>query len=155
MNRILCSHEANIINAARTGCWDDSAKPHLKQCSHCREIAGITEWMGNIVRMDAQEAILPDSQLLFLNAQIASMQAAREMVLRPLVMAELVVRIMVIMALAVATLGIWHGFRLLTVNSSFSYLNVPPSVLTSAATLGTCIIAILFIKLVQPTLIED
>ena len=56
--------------------------------------------MGNIAGMDAQEAVLPDPEQVFLNAQIAALQRAREKALRPLVIAEFVVRIMIILALA-------------------------------------------------------
>ena len=155
MNRITCPYEDNISNAARTGRWDDSTRAHVKQCAHCREIAGITEWMGNIAGMDAQEAVLPDPRQVFLNAQIAAMQMAREKALSPLVIVEFVVRIMIILALAAGVLWAWFGFRSLAESSLPAYLHIPQPLLISTAALVTSLITLVFTKLVQPMLIEE
>jgi hypothetical protein len=155
MNGITCPHEENISNAARTGCWDDSTRAHVKQCAHCREIAGITEWMGSIAGMDAQEAVLPDPEQLFLNAQIVALQRAREKALRPLAIAEFVVRIMVILALGAGILWAWFGFRSLAASSLAAYLHLPQPLLIAAAALVTSLITLVFTKLVQPMLIEE
>jgi hypothetical protein len=155
MIRITCPHEDNIANAARTGRWDDSTRDHVKQCAHCREIAGIAEWMGNIAGMDAQAAVLPDPKQVFLNAQIAALQVAREKALRPLVIVEFVVRIMIILALAAGILWAWFGFRSLAASSLSAYLHIPQPLLISAAALLTSLITIVFTKLVQPMLIEE
>ena len=68
MNRISCPHEETVSNAARTGCWDDSTRAHVRQCAHCREIAGIAEWMGNIARVDIRDAVLPGPERVYLKA---------------------------------------------------------------------------------------
>jgi hypothetical protein len=155
MNRITCPHEENISYAARTGCWDDSTRAHVKQCAHCREIAGITEWMGNIARMDVQEAVLPDPEQVFLIAQIAALQRAGEKALRPLAIAEFVVRIMVILALAAGVLWAWFEFRSLAASSLPASLHLPQPLLISAAALVTSLLTLVFTKLVQPMLIEE
>jgi hypothetical protein len=155
MNRITCPHEENISNAARTGRWDDSTRAHVQQCAHCREIAGITEWMGNIAGRDAQEAVLPDPEQVFFNAQIAALQRARDKALRPLAIAEFVVRIMVILALAAGVLWAWFGVRSLAASSYPAYLHLPQPLLISAAALVTSLLTLVFTKLVQPMLIEE
>ena len=155
MNRITCPQEDNISQAARTGRWDDSTRAHVKQCAHCREIAGITEWMGNIAGMDDQAAVLPDPEHVFLNAQIAAMQMAREKALRPLVIAEFVVRIMIILALAAGVLWAWFGLRALAASSLPAYLHIPQPLLISAAALATSMITLVFTKLAQPMLIGE
>ena len=155
MNRITCPYEEDTSNAARTGRWDDSTRDHVEQCAYCREIAGIAEWMGNIAGMDAPADALPDPKQVFLNAQIAALQAAREKALRPLVIAEFVVRIMIILALAVGVLWSWFGFRSLAANSLPAYLHIPQPLLISAAALVTSLITLVFTKLVQPMLIEE
>ena len=155
MNGIPCSHEETISYAARTGCWDDSTRAHVKQCAHCREIAGIAEWMGSIARSDAQEALLPDPEHVFLNGQIAAQQRAREKALRPLDIAEFVVRIMVILALAAGVLWAWFGLRSLAASSLPAYLHVSQPLSISAAALVTSLLTLVFTKLVQPMLIEE
>jgi|WetSurMetagenome_2_1015567.scaffolds.fasta_scaffold197592_1 hypothetical protein len=155
MNRITCPREDNIANAARTGRWDDSTRAHVKQCAHCREIAGITEWMGHIAGMDVQAVMLPDPGRVFLNAQMSALQRAREKALRPLAIAEFVVRIMVILALGAGVLWAWVGFRSLGASVLSASLGIPQAVLISAAALAACLVALLFIRLVQPILIEE
>jgi hypothetical protein len=155
MNRITCRHEKDISNAARTGRWDDSKRAHVKQCAHCREIVGITEWMGNIAGRDAQEAVLPDPEHIFLNAQIAARQRAQEKALRPLDIAEFVVSSIVVLALAAGVLWAWFGFRSLAASSLSAYLHVPQPLLISAAALVTSLITLVFTILVQPMLLEE
>jgi len=155
MTRISCPQEIGISNAARTGCWDDSAKAHVQQCAHCREIAGIVEWMGHIARMDSEEAILPEPQQVLLNARLAAIRAAHEKALRPLAIAENIVRIAVIFALAGGVFGLWFGLRSLAAGLPAANLHVPQTVLNSAAALVTCLITLVCTKLVQPILIEE
>ena len=155
MNRITCPHEDSISHVARTGRWDDSTRGHVKQCAHCREIAGITEWMGNIAGMDAQAAVLPDPKRVFLDAQITAMQRAREKALRPLVIAEFVIRIMIILALATGVFWAWFEFRSLAANTLPAYLHLPQPLLISATALVTSVITLAFTKLVQPMLIDE
>lgn len=154
MNRISCPHEETVSNAARTGCWDNSTRAHVRQCAHCREIAGIAEWMGSIARVDIRGAGLPGPERVYLNAKIAAMQAAQEKALRPLAIAESVVRTIVILALAGGIFGLWFGFRSLAASLPSS-LYVPQPILISAAALVTCMITLLFTRLVQPILIEE
>jgi hypothetical protein len=155
MNQISCPCEANVSNAARTGRWDDSTKAHIEQCAHCREIAGIAEWMGHIASMDALEAFLPDPEQVYFNARVAAIQSAGESALRPLAIAELVVRIAVILALAAGILWAWFGFRSLAASWLSSYVHLPQAVWISVAALATCLIALLFTRLAQPILIEE
>ena len=154
MNRISCPQETNVSNAARTGSWDDPTRAHLQQCAYCREVAGITEWMGHIARMDSMEAVLPDPQQVLLSARVAAIHDARERALRPLAIAELAVRIVVICVLAIGIFALWFGLRSLTSSLPSPYLHLPQPVLNSAAALVTCLVALLFTKLAQPILIE-
>ena len=128
MNRISCPQEVNVSNAARTGRWDESCKAHVQQCAHCREIAGIIEWMGNVARTDAAGAALPDPKQVLLSARLAAIQAAREKALRPLAIIELIVKFVVIFALAVGVFGVWLGLRLFAGNLPSSYPHVPQPV---------------------------
>ncbi len=155
MNRISCPQEANVSDAARTGCWNDSTKAHVKQCPHCREIAWIAEWMHMIARNETSDHILNEPELIFLNAQIAAMREAREKALRPLLIAEFVVRVAVMLALAAGVLWAWFGFRSVALSPLSAYLHVPQSALICLAALATCLITLLFTKLAQPVLIEE
>jgi hypothetical protein len=155
MNRNSCPQEAIVVQAARTGCWNDFTKTHINNCAYCREIAGIAEWMGNIARTDIQDFCLPESGQVFLNAHIAAAEEAREKALRPLRIAEFFVSIAVILVLAAGILGAWFGFRWLAANSLPSNPHLPQSLVISAAALATGLVAMLFTKLAQPVLTEE
>jgi hypothetical protein len=111
--------------------------------------------MGSIARIDDQDVVLPDPEQVFLNAQIAARQAAREKALRPLVIAESAVRVIIILALAAGILCAWFGFRSLAASSLSGYLHIPQPALISATALATCLITLLFTKLAQPILLEE
>lgn len=146
-----CPQEEKVIKAARTGGWENSVRTHILQCAYCREVAEISEWMNLTAAADTRESLLPDPELLFMNAQVAAIQEAQEKALRPLAIAELIVRISIILILAGATLYIWFRLRPLTVLMP-PYPYIPQYVQTSAAALVLCIIALAVARLAQPML---
>ena len=152
MKPISCPNESRISNAARTGCWDDLLKAHVKECLHCRETASIVESLRKIAAKNDQSGFLPDPEQVFLNAKIAAMQARRETALHPLMIAELAVKVAVALALAIGIVWVWFGAQSLALNSL--PLLVPKPVLICAASLGTGLVALLFTKLAQPMLFE-
>jgi hypothetical protein len=156
MNPILCPHEASVACSARTGCWDDSTKAHIEECVHCREIAEVTEWLGNIAKTEAKECALPNAEQVWMNARTLAVQAAQERALRPLVIAELVVRAASNLALTAGVIWIWFGFQSLA-NRWLPpvHLHVLQPIFFSAAALAVCLIALVCIKLFQPILAED
>jgi hypothetical protein len=156
MKPIACPHEASVARSARTGCWDDSAKAHLKACVHCREAAEITGWLCSIARTEAEKWELPDAEQIWMNARILAMQDARERAFRPLAVAELVVTAAWTFALTGGLLWIWFGLRSLArsaLGPAHAPMALPVSV--SAAATALCLIALIFIKLFHPILSED
>lgn len=151
MNPHSCPHEEKTAEAARTGCSEDSFRAHVMECSHCREIAGVAEWMNRIAAADTLQFRLPDPEQLFGNAQIAAIQAAQEKALLPLAIAESVVRITILWISAAAALWVWFGLRSLAALQP-PYQYVPQYALSAATALAPCVIALAFAKLAQPML---
>jgi hypothetical protein len=156
MNPISCPHETDVSKSVRTGRWDCDVKEHVKECSYCRNVAQVAEWLGNIGGTGEERCALPDPGQIWLNARIMAMQSVREKALRPLAIAEFVLRVTAALALVVGVIWIWFLFQKLVEGWTLpNHLHVPPPILVSAAALATCLVALLFIKLFQPILAEE
>ena len=155
MNRISCPHESIVTNSAQTGCWENSTKEHVKECSYCREIVRVTEWLGTIAGFEEKESCLPDAEKVWFRARILTMQKARERALRPLAIAEIAVKALCILGLAAGSTWIWFGFQTLAANSLPTHSHVLQPIVVTATALATCLVTLLFVKLVQPMLIEE
>ena len=152
MKALSCPQEAVVTNSARTGCWDNSAKEHVKGCSYCGEIVQTVEWMRSISGVEEEERSLPDAEQVWLNARMLAMQNAQERVLRPLAIALFAVKATFMLALLAGIIWIWFGFQSLAANSLHTHLPVPQSVIAAGTALATGAAAFLFTRLFQPIL---
>jgi predicted anti-sigma-YlaC factor YlaD len=153
MKALSCPQEAVVTNSARTGCWDNSMKEHVKGCPYCREIVQAVEWMKRV--SGVEEKYLPDAEQVWLNARMLAMQEAQERVVRPLAIALFAVKATLMLALLAGIIWIWFGFQSLAAHSIPNSSPVPQSVIAAGIALATSAAAFLFIKLFQPILIEE
>jgi predicted anti-sigma-YlaC factor YlaD len=155
MNPISCPHEESITHSARTGRWEDSAKAHVAECAHCREIVRITESLERISGADAEERELPEPEQIWFRGRILAAQAAREKAIRRLLVIELGIRAALILFLAAGITWTWFRVQSLAAHWAATHLPLPQPILYSAAAMATCLVALLFVKLFQPILTEE
>lgn len=154
MNGTSCSHETAATNAARTGCWDASTIEHVQTCSYCREIVQSIEWMAKAAGTEEQHFI-PDAEKVWLNARMRAIQEARERALRPVLIMEFAVRVAWMLSLAAGLVWTWFKIQSAALHALGGAFTMPQAIIASIAAFGACLATLLFVRLVQPMLVEE
>jgi len=78
MKQRICFQEQTVLRAVRTGFLPETLANHLSECASCREAVDAARWMDALVNGAASDATLPDSKLIWWNAQLAQRGAGAE-----------------------------------------------------------------------------
>jgi hypothetical protein len=78
MKQAPCPQEANILQAIRTGNWQESLVAHQLSCAACGELARAARWMQSLAQNSASVTSLPDPTRIWWRAQISRNQARAE-----------------------------------------------------------------------------
>jgi hypothetical protein len=84
----ICSQEAAVTRAARSGQWSDELQAHAVGCTVCKEIVQTVLAMQSLAAPAAMTSRLPDAELLWRRALLAAKQAEVRRTQRPLRIAE-------------------------------------------------------------------
>jgi hypothetical protein len=95
MQNEICSHEAEVIKAQRSGRWENSLAAHYDSCPHCREAVRVAGWMQTLAATTAKHRALPDPELLWIKSRLFGRQAAAERALQPLWVGDTLARAIV------------------------------------------------------------
>ena len=82
MKRAECPQQDTVLKAVRSDQWEESLRSHLDQCISCEEVVRTAQWMQDLAGSDEGESTLPNSELVWLKAQISREQAQRERAFR-------------------------------------------------------------------------
>jgi len=107
----------------------------------------------NVIRAKRRND-LPEAEQIWLNARILAIQDARKRALRPIVIAEIVVRAALNLAMVAGITWLWSSFQSSAADLMPIYSKAPQPILLFIASLATCLVALLFVKLIQPILAE-
>lgn len=106
MKQLDYKHETMILNAFKTGKWNDFTQSHFQSCSICQQQAEVWNWMQALAEQTHQEARRTDYGPVWLKAQFQGRQNAEKQALRPLRIFQTVAEIMIALALlALSILG--------------------------------------------------
>ena len=97
MNPALCSQEAAVAKAVRTGRWNPEMEAHAAVCSVCKEVAQAARWMQALAQPAAVPAVsptagdapMPDASWLWCRALLDQKQAEARGARRRLAAAEM------------------------------------------------------------------
>ncbi len=110
-----CDLETAVAAAARTGCWTDALREHSETCLSCSEVSLVAGLLQREAALIADEQLLPDPKLLWLQAQLRARRDTARRATRSIAVMQVIAWVCGA-ALALALL-LWQGptlFRSLT-----------------------------------------
>lgn len=102
-----CAFEEKVAAANRSGGWSDELLAHVSECRACEEVALVSGYLCESSIAASADTVLPNSSLIWSNAQIAANAAAIERALRPIVWARRIALGVGAAAVAVAIILAW------------------------------------------------
>ena len=88
---MICKKQDVVLEAVKTGKWDDEIRTHFESCAICQEEANIGRWMKSFSQETEKEANPAAYGLIWLKVQFMEKQEAQRKALRPLVIFQMVV----------------------------------------------------------------
>lgn len=107
MKEMICSQDAMVARAARSGHWDTALKSHADACPTCKEVVQTVLAMQSLAAPAAINSPLPDVDLLWRKALLAQKQAEADRALWPLRLAEFGSAAVIAMAFAAFLVWYW------------------------------------------------
>lgn len=162
MQSEMCPQESAVIQANRSGQWEDSLAAHVNGCPHCREAVRIGGWMQKLAAGVLRHRPLPDPDLLWIKSQLFSRQAAADRAFQPLWVGETLARA-VVGAFAAAWLAMsWPTVQaylvgMLTQSGGMGSLAESPGSPwpITAVSLAATLALVVFARYVHPRLTRD
>jgi hypothetical protein len=84
MNQTSCDREAQVIEASRSGLWDEELRRHLSDCRNCAESAVAASFLSRLERIDHQNVDLPGAGQMWWKLQLRARREAIERAARPI-----------------------------------------------------------------------
>ena len=83
-----CDQEPKVLEAVRSGHWDESLRVHVASCSVCRDVVLVSEFLLKENEEAAAQAHLPDAGLVWWKAQLLARREAAQRAVRPIALIE-------------------------------------------------------------------
>ena len=86
-----CNKQDVVLEAVKTGKWNNETRTHFESCTICREEAKVWSWLKSFAQETEKEANPAAYGLIWLKAQFMEKQEAQRKALHPLVISQIVV----------------------------------------------------------------
>lgn len=88
MNMFDCEKEALVIEAVKSGNWDDELRSHAASCEVCADVFLAGHLLQELSACDKTQAVLPNGGLIWWKAQWKAKRAAAERATQPISIVE-------------------------------------------------------------------
>ena len=102
-----CNKQDVVLEAVKTGKWNNETRTHFESCTICREEAKVWSWLKSFAQETEKEANPAAYGLIWLKAQFMEKQEAQRRALRPLVIFQISVCALLGLVLLFLTLENW------------------------------------------------
>ncbi len=106
MNRLDCEREPLVIEAARSGQWDDELRNHAASCPVCADSLLVAPFLEGLAGRDRRESSVPEAGRVWWKAQLLARREAVKRVDEPITILERVAFACAFLSLV--GLGIWR-----------------------------------------------
>jgi hypothetical protein len=135
MRQRSCPREVEVVEAVRTGAWEEALFTHVSQCPFCKDIIEASRWMQALAEKSDGTLTLPDPSMLWWSAQFSEKQASAEKAQGLLEWVE-IISITIVSAGLAGWIG-WNWNALQTILTSFLTDSWPQFWITASSEIGT------------------
>ena len=95
MTQASCVQEERVLQAARTGIWEEALSAHVTGCAACREVVVVSRSMRVLAESSEGTHPLPDAGRLWRRAQFSEKHAEADRALKILDWAEFIFALLI------------------------------------------------------------
>ncbi len=111
----VCPYEDSIAQAINTGQWNEDLRTHVTRCENCAEAVQMSYWMSNLAERWRSADPVPNPNLIWLKAQLATQQHLEKRALRLGILVQAVALFSFLVIVSVLILRIWPRIDLFIV----------------------------------------
>ncbi len=106
MNSLDCEREPLVMEAARSGRWDEELRNHAANCSVCADAVLVAHFLEELADQDQRESMVLEAGRVWWKAQLRARREAVERTNEPITIVERVALACAVLSLV--GLGIWQ-----------------------------------------------
>jgi hypothetical protein len=111
MKPMICEKELLVVEAARSGHWDDDLRAHVADCDSCADAMLAAEYLFSLREADHAAAPVPHAGRVWWKAQLRARREAAERAARPISVAQWAAFACAAVALAGVCVWQWSAIR--------------------------------------------
>jgi hypothetical protein len=111
MNLQNCEKETLVIEAARSGYWEEELRAHVADCTVCADAVLAAQFLREMQDADLAEVKVPSSGWMWWRAQLMAKRAAAERATEPITLVEQIAGACGLLSAIGILIWQWHAIR--------------------------------------------